>query len=360
MSDATIVSQDQLACAFGRPSATALLKSSPADFLVDEQLGFDCTGDGEHLFLRIRKRNHSTVDVARLLAGTLQLRDVDVGYAGMKDQRAETTQWFSVRLDEKGEQELQKLQDPQIEILQTVRNERKLKIGSHRENHFQLLLRELDGSPEELESRLQRLQQEGMPNYFGGQRFGRLASNLQQAKAFLAQPDRKKLGRKRRSVLYSALRSYLFNLQLSERIRRHCWQTYVAGDVLNLDGTQRCFSVAEGEWDETLRQRLQDMDIHPAGVLPGAKGKSNSYESHGLAADIEEAVLAQYQELIDGLVQHGLDASRRAFRCRVLALEWEWQNPHQLALRFRLPRGAYATSLLRELCLTREPDARSS
>ncbi len=356
MCAATFVSQDQLAYAGDRPSATALLKCRPEDFVVDEQLGFDCTGQGEHLFLRIRKRDLSTVDVARLLVKKLGLRDVDVGFAGMKDRRAETTQWFSVRVNDIREAQLAALEDSQLTILQTARNERKLKVGSHRLNQFRLLLREVEGSQQEIESRLQCLQQQGVPNYFGSQRFGNLAANLEQAQQFLLQPGNAKVGRKRRGMLYSAVRAYLFNLLLSERIAQRNWNHYVPGDVIALDGSQRCFAVAAGEWDEILQQRLERLDIHPAGILAGGPGKSNSYGTHGAAADIEEAVLAQYRGLVDGLVSRGLEAARRPFRFRVATLQWAWQEPDQLDLRFELPRGAYATSLLRELCLTREPD----
>ncbi len=354
MTATPFVPQDQLAYALGRPAASALLKTRLEDFLVDEALGFDLTGAGEHLFLRIRKRDYSTPDVARKLMQVLGLRDVDVGYAGMKDRRAETTQWFSVRLDESAEERLAGVQDGQIEILQKQRNERKLKIGSHRENHFRLLLRDFEGSREDIESRLEKLQQSGVPNYFGSQRFGNYAANLQQARTFLAQPNRKKLGRKRRSLLYSAARAYLFNLQLSERISQDSWNRYLPGDVMGLDGSQRCFAVADGQWDEDLQHRLESQDIHPTAVLAGGRGKSKSYESHGAAADIEEAVLAQYEDLVAGLVQHGLEASRRSLRFRVSALEWRWHEPDNLELSFILPRGAYATSLLRELCQTRE------
>lgn len=354
--ESPFVSHDELACALERPTASALLKQSSADFLVDEELGFACTGSGEHLFLRVRKRNHSTLDVARMLARTLQLREVDVGYAGMKDRRAETTQWFSVLTGDEARARLASLQSDSLEILETVRNERKLKIGSHRKNHFQLLLREVRGDREGLESRLQQLQQGGVPNYFGAQRFGRNQSNLHQALAMLqegAGPGSRR--RRRRGMLFSAARAYLFNLLLSERIRQGNWRQYVPGDVLNLDGTQRCFAVEPDQWDENLQQRLDSMDIHPTGPLAGITENTDSYLPRAIAADIEEAVLAQNTRITTGLCEQGLQAARRPLRFRVEALEWEWQDTDQLSLRFSLSRGSYATSLLRELCMTSEP-----
>ena len=281
------VSHDQLAYALERPTASALLKQNSADFQVDEELGFACTGNGEHLFLRVRKRNHSTLDVARMLARTLRLREVDVGYAGMKDRRAETTQWFSVVAGDDAPSKLASLQDDSLQILATARNDRKLKIGSHRKNHFQIMLRKVQGSREEMESRLQLFQQRGIPNYFGAQRFGQHQSNLHQAIKLLQDGEVSgRRGRKRRGMLYPAARAYLFNLVLSERVRLGHWQDYVSGDVMNLDGTQRCFAVESEQWDENLQQRLTTLDIHPTGPLAGNTESTDSYLPQGDAADI--------------------------------------------------------------------------
>jgi tRNA pseudouridine13 synthase len=153
-------------------------------------------------------------------------------------------------------------------------------------------------------------------------------------------------------MLFSAVRAYLFNQLLSQRLEQGNWNHYVDGDVVNLDGTNRHFLVDAGSWDESLQQRLMDFDIHLSGPLPGAMVAKDKYQSGGKTADIEEAVLSQYPELLDGLVRFGLKAARRPLRFRPGDLRGSWLEPASLQLQFTLPRGAYATSLLRELCTT--------
>lgn len=347
---------DDWAHATGTPQAIALIKHTPEDFLVDEELGFDLTGNGEHLFLRVQKRNLSTTEVARKLANTLQLRNVDVGYAGMKDRRASTTQWFSVRLPAESETKIADLENAELTVLETQRNERKLKIGTHKTNHFALRLREVRGEAKHLEEKLHYMRQYGVPNYFGKQRFGRNLSNLHQVQALMSAPagSGKKLGRQRRSMLYSAARAYLFNQILSQRILLENWNQYVTGDVLNLNGTQRFFVVDSNGWDAELQQRLDTLDIHLTGSLSGRRDETDKYATRALAADIEDAVLAQFPDLVGGLERHGLQAGRRSLRFKPGDLNWQWHAETELALQFSLPRGAYATSLLRELCQFRD------
>jgi len=167
-------------------------------------------------------------------------------------------------------------------------------------------------------------------------------------------------------MLFSAARSYLFNQLLSRRLELGNWNAYTAGDVLNLAGTDRSFALATGvEWDWSLQQRLEDFDIHITGPLPGEVDPKDKYISSGEAADIEEAVCKQFKTLLAGLRHFGLKTARRPLRFRPIDLAWEWQKSEQkdgasnLLLDFSLGKGAYATSLLRELCVTREPSRKT-
>jgi tRNA pseudouridine13 synthase len=153
-------------------------------------------------------------------------------------------------------------------------------------------------------------------------------------------------------MLFSAARAYLFNQVLSERIHQANWSRFVPGDVLNLGGTSRYFILEEGCWDEKLQQRLDGFDIHISGPLAGKHAREEKYISTSMAAGIEDEVLAKFQPLIDGLTIFGLKAARRPLRFVPTHLEWHWPVPQELKLQFTLPRGAYATSLLRELCTT--------
>lgn len=350
---------DSLAYAFGPSGLGATIKQEFVDFRVDEELGFECTGQGEHLYLRVRKQDLSTTDVAKRLQALARLPPTAIGYAGMKDRRGDCTQWFSVQLPSEDESRINAFEDTGLTVLETRRNGRKLKIGSHKQNHFQIRLRNCQGDPARFAERLSQIRAAGVPNYFGEQRFGRELSNLVQVQALMeAVLGNGNVGERRREggqhfklgMLYSAARAYLFNQVLSERVETGSWATYLCGDVPNLAGTDRCFNVAEGAWDETLQRRLRDFDIHLTGPLAGMVDPKDKYISKGKAADIEEAVLGQYPTLVKGLVRCGLVAARRPLRFMPGQLQWEWESRDTLCLRFALPRGCYATSLLREIC----------
>ncbi|HBQ01125.1 MAG TPA: tRNA pseudouridine(13) synthase TruD [Gammaproteobacteria bacterium] len=364
---------DSLAYATGKPELLARIKQHWDDFRVDEELGFAPTGAGEHLLLRIEKAGQSTTEVARQISSTLGISDSDIGYSGMKDRQARSRQWFSIRLDQAAEAELGRLQSDQLQILEQSRNQRKLQIGAHKANHFQLILREVMGvnasgaeppatnAEASLDRKLQTLAHQGVPNYFGSQRFGRDLSNLHQVRELLrteasqAVATRNRYRHKRkRSMLYSAARAYLFNQLLSARITRGNWASYVDGDVLNLNHTKRCFLVEPGAWGPELQQRLDELDIHITGLLPGRIDSKDRYVTRGQSADTEKAVCKEFAELVTGLEQQGLSAARRPLRFQVQQLQWQWLDSTTVSLAFTLPTGAYATSLLREVCLLRE------
>lgn len=354
----SFASLDSLAFALGRPEHTARLKQEFVDFRVDEVLGFEPTGAGDHLYLRVRKTDLSTTDAARLLSETTGVARRDIGYSGMKDRRGECTQWFSIKMPAAREASLGSAESGQLQFLESVRNNRKLRVGSHRANRFSLTLRQCQGTPEDWEERLQKLVATGVPNYFGAQRFGRQMSNLEQVQQLFARQDNgpapRDGGYRRRGMLYSAARAYLFNQVLSQRLVAGTWASYLSGDVLNLNGTDRCFVVAPGAWDAELQARLETFDIHITGPLPGLQDDRDRYASKAEAADIEDAVCRKYSELVAGLTARGIRSGRRPLRFVPADLAWRWHQPEQLRIEFTLPRGAYATSLLRELCLTTE------
>lgn len=374
------ISLDSLAYASGKPALVATIKAEFGDFKVDEQLGFELTGKGEHLYLRIEKTDLSTVEVAKKLSEISGVPKSAIGYSGMKDRRAETRQWFSVKLPEDRSQQLAALHGDSLQVVESGRNSRKLKIGSHRNNHFRIVLKDCEGKRSEFERRLGQIVSTGVPNYFGTQRFGRELSNLHQVQAWMsaelepdsaldsaARPVFKQ--RFKRSMLLSAARSYLFNQLLSARLEQGNWNRYVPGDVLNLDGTERSFALASDmEWDQTLQRRLDEFDIHITGPLPGEIDSKDKYVSYGKSADIEDAVCKQFPTLLAGLRHFGVKAARRPLRFRPLELKWQWlenaevgadvsepaSEAGMLLLDFSLAKGVYATSLLRELCVTRE------
>ncbi|HAG72615.1 MAG TPA: tRNA pseudouridine(13) synthase TruD [Gammaproteobacteria bacterium] len=349
----------------GEPKLEATLKQEFSDFQVDEELGFELAGEGDHLWLNVRKTDLSTTDVARRLAEGCGVKLKTIGYSGMKDRRGECTQWFSLPLTSQEEAKLVNVEgDGLVEVLQTQRNTRKLKIGSHKSNHFKILLRNCAGSRLDFDQRLDSVKALGAPNYFGLQRFGRNMSNMAQVEALMEQalkPEadvialRGQMGRVKRGMLFSAARSYVFNHLLSKRIRDGNWNSYVAGDVLNLNGTSRFFAPREPEvWDSELQRRLEEFDIHISGPLAGKKDSKDRYASSSEAADMEEVVLKEFELLVKGLAHFDVLASRRSLRFLPVDLSWNWPDTDtsDLLIEFKLPRGTYATSLLREICLT--------
>lgn len=351
--------------AFGPPPARGRVRAAPEDFVVIEELGFEPDGEGDHAFLRVRKRNANTEWVGRRLAEFVGALPRDVGYAGLKDRFAVTEQTFSVLMPNRGNPDWSTLTNDEFEVLSATRNRRKLRHGVLAGNRFRLVIRDLaasdggsdgsaDGSPDggasdggaldhsAIEARLARIAESGVPNYFGPQRFGIDGGNLAMAAEIFAGRHRER-DRHKRGLYFSAARSYLFNKVLSHRVVEGLWDRAIPGDAMMLDGS-RSFFIAE-TIDAEIERRLGEFDIHPTGPLYG-KGE---LKSAGEARALEEAVLAPLAFWCEGIAAEGLDQNRRALRLRVTELAWEWPDEATLALSFRLPPGAYATTVLREV-----------
>lgn len=324
------------------PTTSGNIRTIAEDFQVNEELNFTPTGEGEHVLLQIRKRHTNTDWLARQLAKLSGVKTLDVSYAGLKDRHAVTTQWFSVRLAGQPEANWQQLASPEIELLQIIRHQRKLRRGALHANHFTLIVRDLKGDLTELEQRLQRVAQQGVPNYFGEQRFGHRHNNLTQVAAMFA-GNLKVRGRHQRSLYLSSARSLLFNSVLSERVKRAQWNQAVKGDVMQLADSHALFVIDEVAPEIT--SRLANFDIHPTGPLWG-RGESMTETD---AAELEKQILSNYIPWCLGLEQAGLQQERRALRLSVHELQWEFLDNTTLRLNFRLPAGAYATTVLREI-----------
>lgn len=332
-----------LAYAYGGPLARARVRAEPEDFQVFETLSFVPSGRGEHLFLRVRKRQWTTEAAAAALARALGVRRDQVSYAGMKDKQALTEQWFSVHLPGRGlELPLGELERG-LWLVEATRNDRKLRRGALAGNRFRLLLRELDNnSTTALGARLVRIAWAGVPNYFGVQRFGRDGDNIALAQAFFSGSYRPR-GRHLRGVLFSAARAQLFNEVLSRRVALGNWNTLLPGELAMLDGRGSFFAV--DELSPQLQRRVRQLEIHPSGPLPGSGGQSPT----AAAGELEADVLQEAAELVAGLQRHGVEAARRALRLKVSDLHWRQPTADTLELGFSLPAGAYATTVLREL-----------
>jgi tRNA pseudouridine13 synthase len=307
----------------GAPLFAARIRSTPADFQVTEVIDFEFSGDGEHDFLYIEKTSNNTEWVARQLARHADVPAKDVGYAGLKDRHAITRQWFSV--PRWNSPDWQQLQVEGVELLREERHLKKLRRGSHRANQFRIVLRGKVADAEAIDQRLQVISTRGVPNYFGEQRFGRDGGNIKLADDWASG---KRLPRHKRSLAISVARSFMFNEDLASRVEAGSWDTLIDGDIANLDGSGSVFAV--DTIDETLRQRCQELDIHPAGLLPG---------------DGDE--VAGHERWTRALAKSRVEPARRSLRLRVSDLSWSIE-PETVTVEFALGRGSFATSVLRE------------
>jgi tRNA pseudouridine13 synthase len=325
---------------YGSPTGIGKLRTVADDFIVHETLSFEASGIGEHVFLQIQKTGENTDYVARQLAKFANVRQRDIGYAGLKDRHAVTTQWFSVWLPGKSEPDWAAFQTDNIEILQSVRHARKLKRGVLSGNRFKITLRDWQGDSLTTIQQLELIKSKGIANYYGEQRFGNQGQNVNKA---LAMFRGMKAGREQRSLYLSAARSYLFNQILSVRVATETWNKPLTGDAYMFDSSKGYFKSHLP--DAEILRRLEAKAIHPSGVLWG----NGEIDVSADALAIECQVICNYEELAQGLVASGVEKARRALRVNVENLEWQFTNPTTLELSFTLPAGSFATSVLREV-----------
>ena len=344
MSDFRQEQFEQFAHAWPMPEISARFKQEPEDFIVEEELPFELTGQGEHAWLQVRKRNNNTDWVAARIAEHAGVKKHAVGYAGLKDRFAVTTQWFSVYLPGRDDVDWEDFQLEGVELLEITRHQRKLQRGALKQNRFTIRLRELEyannGGIERVIERCELIRQLGIPNYFGEQRFGQGLGNLVDAERMFSQP-RKRIPRHKRSLFLSAARSWMFNTILSERIQAGTWNQRIKGDVFMLDGRSACFS---DDGSDDLDQRLDRGEIHPTAVLWGDGENMATADCEA----IESAVVGRYPLFKQGLRDARVEQQRRSLRLPVRDIECR-QLDSDLVLTFSLQAGSYATMVLREI-----------
>ncbi len=332
----------ELPRAHGAPLLAARIRSTPEDFFVEELPGFEASGAGEHLLLTIEKRGMNTAFAAKRIAQWAGVDESAIGYAGLKDRHAVTRQRFTVWIPKKIAPDIDALNCDELRVLEHAWHARKLPRGALAGNRFVLVLRNVEGEREAIESRLEAIAAQGVPNYFGEQRFGRGGGNVQQAVAMFAG---RRVKREERTMLLSAARSELFNRVLAARVEAGNWNAALDGEVWMLDGSRSVFG-PEAFTDE-LKARLEAFDIHPTGPLWG-EGELRSIDT---AQEVELAAMQgdTASRLRMGLERAGLKQERRALRLRPQELSWRWLGDGALELGFALPPGCYATTVLREL-----------
>ena len=416
----------ELARAHGEPSLFGRLRSKPEDFRVEEDLGFLPSGTGPHHWLLVCKTGCTTAFVAGRLAERYAVPVREVGYSGLKDRHAIATQWFSVpALPGACEPESTEIL-PGVRIVRAERGRKKLRRGVHAGNRFTIVVREARGDPRVFGRRAVLVAREGVPNYFGSQRFGRGGGNVAGAAMMLARmlhqspavdagslavsspalssrfdsanalhPSAPSDGRKRsldpfdplartsrtvapplspghldghaakigeargregrprpmnrlrRGLYLSAARSLLFNRILHDRVRSGEWNVWIPGDAILINGRRRALAPGTaprdggtpGDWVSAGRAQ-------PTGPL---WGRGSSGEVTAQARAREQVAISGCAGWSAGLEAAGLEPARRALRVIPSDLDWESMPDGRLVIRFSLPRGAYATAVMREL-----------
>lgn len=327
--------------AHGEPCGQAVLKAVAEDFQVDEVLDIPLSGEGEHLWLWVEKRNLNTEEAARRLARAAGVPLRAISYAGQKDRQALTRQWFSLHLPGKADPDLAAAENDSLRLLRQMRHLRKLQRGAHSANGFTLRLTDLQADRQALEARLERIRQQGVPNYYGPQRFGYQGGNLAGAREHAERGELPE-SRNLRSRLLSAARSYLFNRILAERVAAGSWNRAQVGDLLAFTDSRSHFAAGEAECSDP---RLAILDLHPTAALWG-QGDS---PATGATAMLERQVAEAEPALTAWLAQARLEHERRILRLPIGGLSWHYPEPDILQLEFVLPTGCFATAVVREL-----------
>ena len=320
------------------PKQTALLKAECADFVVKENLGYSMAGDGEFVAVRVRKTDANTLFVGEKLTQFARISARNMSYAGLKDRRAVTEQWFSLQMPGKTTPDFGDFQLEGIEILEVTRHNRKIRTGSLDGNYFDILLRNAMET-DDLKVRLENLSKFGFPNYFTEQRFGRDGHNLTQALRW-AKGEIQVKDRKKRSFYLSAARSEVFNLVVSERFKQGVANRVLSNDIVQLSGSHSWFVADEKEDLNVLQLRLEQGDLQLTAPLIG--------ETAQPACSLENDIVQQHQDIVNLMKQERLKPARRPLLMKPKDFNWQFEETG-LRLKFYLPAGSYATALVREL-----------
>ncbi len=324
------------------PGVGGEIKAEPEHFIVEEVPLYDPTGAGEHTFVRLTREGQTTREVVKNLASAFKIDPSGIGYAGLKDKHARVTQVFSLpgvspELAEAA------IRDLGYEFEWAIPHNRKLRPGHLLGNRFTITILhpEMEDALARAQAIARALEARGLPNFFGVQRFGQYGDNAEQGLAIL-------LGKKRRPrqkwltrLLISAYQSQLFNEYLTLRMERGLFTTILAGDLAKKTDTGGMFLVEDVAAEQA---RFDRREITFTGPLFGYKMRQPQADALALEAEI----LARSPVQPEQWRKHRTDGNRRIGRIFLQPIQ---VKPHPLGLRltFYLPKGAYATILLREI-----------
>jgi len=330
------------------------------DFVVKEIPLYEFSGEGEHLVLHIRKKNLSTFEMVGAIARYLGIKQKEIGYAGLKDKHALTYQYISV--PKKYQQQLNSFEHPNIKILETTYHNNKIRMGHLKGNRFFIRVKKVaPTNAVKIKEALKNIEEMGMPNFFGYQRFGNDGNNHIQGE-LIAKGKKKERNPKLRRLLISAYQSHLFNLWLSKRIEISklvaSFQVHELEPLLNLPQTelekmkkqQHIFKLLSGdimqhypygrlfEYDGEMEEakRFLERDVVPTGLLSGKRAKIAGEFAREIEKSFDEEIAADGQRRYAWVFPEDIEG-------RYIEEE-AW-----FEFNFSLPKGSYATVFLEEI-----------
>ncbi|MDZ4771993.1 MAG: tRNA pseudouridine(13) synthase TruD [Planctomycetota bacterium] len=321
------------------PGTGGVVKRDSADFVVTEIPLYEPSGLGEHVYVRHRRANRTTREVVAELARAFRVDERDIGYAGLKDRRAIATQTFSLPLREPDLSIVAERLASEVcgETLEVKRHANKLKRGHSLGNRFEIRLHDTDSQslPRAL-AIASELGVRGLPNAFGPQRYGDDGRNAEHGRALIERPRGGWLAR----LHMSAWQSSLFDSWLALRMERGLFESVVAGDVAKKFANGALFDVVD---EGAENARVASLEITHTGPMFGSEMRAAT----GVAGELEDTVFAASGVRLEQLRKAQLQGTRRAGRIFVddIAID---SIENGLLVSFRLPKGSYATTVLRE------------
>lgn len=327
------------------PGTGGQIKAEPDHFIVEETPLYEPSGEGEHLFVSLTRAGRTTRHMVDDLAQALGVRSDDIGYAGLKDRQARATQVFSLP-GVSPERARAVAAELDLDLHWAIPHNRKLRPGHLLGNRFTITVLDptAPNALDRAQAILAALQQRGLPNYFGNQRFGREGDNAAEGLAILTGRKRRPPAKWLHRLLVSAYQSQLFNDYLSMRLQRGLFDRLLPGDMAKKTDTGGMFIVTDVE---TEQPRFGRGEITFTGPLFGY----DMWGPEGVAAALEAEILAASPVRPEDWRRNHVDGNRRPGKLFLQPIELQL-DPRGFTLRFFLPKGAYATILLREVMKT--------
>ena len=324
-------------------SACGILRKKPKDFKVTEINDIHLSGTGEHLWLYKEKTGSNTDWVAKQLSNICQVPQRNVAYAGLKDRQAVTQQWFSVQLPKISDRKkIQSALPDNVSILKSDFHSRKIKRGQLQANRFEIVIREIEGDLAGISNNIEQILQNGVPNYFGNQRFGSEMGNIQKCQDWFAGNTKVK-SKNLKSLLISTARSHIFNEILASRINNGSWNKPMLGDIVQLDGSHSWFHCKDASTKE-IEKRIKQFDVHITAAMYG----ENQVQSTEDCAFLENKIAKKHTIYHIGFEHFRLKQDRRSMRIIPRNFKFDFRAK-DLFLQFELSSGSYATGVIREI-----------